>query len=176
MEREKTFNRLNFYNDYYTGRRLEKEKDKIVKEMQEDKKSYNPKVIHNYDQIRNKRPFQVDYSKDNFSGSKIYGKKKNPLNEFMKNKYSKFLTKQTNRDMTDMLSYENALKLGTIQSPKLYGQYQTIVTPKSASSKSMLPSAKYPQDIFSQREMQKSAKSLERKLYESLNSLRSGYE
>ena len=49
MEREKTFNRLNFYNDYYTGRRLEKEKDKIVKEMQEDKKSYNPKVIHNYD-------------------------------------------------------------------------------------------------------------------------------
>ena len=41
-EREKTFNRMNFYNDYYTARRLQKEKEKIIKEMKEDKKNYRP--------------------------------------------------------------------------------------------------------------------------------------
>lgn len=91
-QREKIFNRLNFYNDYYQVRKLHKQKEQIKKEVIEDRNNFKPKVIQNYDKIKNKKPFSVTYGKNNFKN--FNKKKKDRLDDFMRDTYGKFIIKK----------------------------------------------------------------------------------
>ena len=80
---------MQFYVDYYRGKKLSLEHKKLIKQQDEEDKMFKPKIIKNFESIKWKEPFMVKYGKNNFGSPRK--KQSSPLKDFMQTKFRNFV-------------------------------------------------------------------------------------
>lgn len=90
---------MQFYVDYYRGKKLSHEHQKLLKQQNDEEKMFKPKIIKNFERIKWKEPFMVKYGKNNFGSPQK--KTSSPLKEFMQTKFKAFVEEQVQKNNPD---------------------------------------------------------------------------